>query len=945
MRLEKQLQLSRKKFCNMQIKGISFDSRKAKKDEIFFAIRGSKTSGNKYIKDVIKKKVLAVVSDKKFKIKNSKTSFFKVKDPRLSLAEACSKFYKKKPKKIVAVTGTNGKSSVANFFVQLFSLNNVSAASIGTLGINYLKFKKKTDLTSIDPLTLNKTLDFLAKKKINNVILEASSHGLSQKRLDFINLKAGIFTNFSHDHLDYHKNMKNYFYSKLYLFKNLLKKGSTFIFDNDLKEKKIFKKITKSRKLKALTISTDTGSLKILKHVYKDNYQLLTISYNFKIHKIKIPLIGYFQIKNILMAILAAHSCGLSINKILKSIHKIKPVPGRLECISNLYNGAKVILDYAHTPDALENSLMAIKKQFNKDIVLVFGCGGERDKKKRPVMGKIAAKYCRKIFVTDDNPRHESPKKIRSSIIKTCRKNAIDVPQRKFAIKEAIFELKSNEILLVAGRGHETIQDYGKRKIKFSDKNIIKDVVKGNKKNIQKKSEINFLKESFNKEKINKFNYNGVSIDTRNIKKNNLFFAIKGKKNDGHKFVKLAIKKGAIKSVISKNIKNLPKNKLIKVKNTFKALNNLARATRNASRAKIIGITGSAGKTTLKNLVDFGLQRYGKTYSSPLSYNNKYGVPYSLANLKKDTNYGIFEVGMSKQGEINQLSKIIKPNLAVITNISEAHLENFKSVAGIAEAKSEIINNISNEGTIILNKDDKYFQFFSQKAKKFGIKKITFGVKNKADVFLRDIKKVKNFYKIAINIEKKIYYFYVNSNFNNFIKNFLMCISILFVLKKNLLKVRRHFLKFKIPLGRGDISIIKNSKIKFKFIDESYNSNPLSVHSAIKNLNSLNKKFGSKKILLLGDMLELGKNSKILHKEISKEINKSDIDKVYVYGKHILEAYDSIKNKKRGKIFSNLRNAHDVLFKILGNNDILMIKGSNATGLHLLAKKIKKDNY
>ena len=174
------------------------------------------------------------------------------------------------------------------------------------------------------------------------------------------------------------------------------------------------------------------------------------------------------------MAILAAKNCGISLNKILKQIHKIKPVPGRLEPIVNLKNNSNIILDFAHTPDALEQSIKALKKQFNKEVVIVFGCGGDRDKKKRLKMGKIATKYCRKIFVTDDNPRNESPKKIRNDIIKGCNKSAIDVGNRKKAIKSAIDELRTNEVLLIAGKGHETTQDYGNKVLNFSDKKIIK---------------------------------------------------------------------------------------------------------------------------------------------------------------------------------------------------------------------------------------------------------------------------------------------------------------------------------------------------------------------------------------------------------------------------------------------------------------------------------------
>ena len=242
------LKTADKKYTKIPIKGISFDSRNIKKGNIFFAIKGIKTSGIKFIKDAEKKGASAVIIDKTIKNKETKIPLILVKDVRKSLSEACSNFYKKKPKIIIAVTGTNGKSSVANFFYQILKTNNILAASIGTLGIVSNKYKKKTNLTSIDPLSLHKNLEILAKKKVNHVILEASSHGLEQKRLNFLNIDAGIFTNLSHDHLDYHKNMKSYLNSKMYLFEHLLKKNAKIITDEENPEFKKIKKIAYKKK-------------------------------------------------------------------------------------------------------------------------------------------------------------------------------------------------------------------------------------------------------------------------------------------------------------------------------------------------------------------------------------------------------------------------------------------------------------------------------------------------------------------------------------------------------------------------------------------------------------------------------------------------------------------------------------------------------------------------
>ena len=226
MHLGQLLKSVSRKHQKIHVRGISFDSRKVKKRDIFFAIQGNQTSGIKFINDAISKGASAIVSSKKIKYNNCQIPIVLVKNVRRSLSESCSNFYKKKPTNIIAVTGTNGKSSVVNFFYQILNFNKVSVASIGTLGIFSKNYNKKTNLTSLDPISLHKNLAILAKYRVKNVILEASSHGLDQKRLDNLNINTGIFTNLSRDHLDYHKNMQSYFNSKMYLFRNLLKKDS-----------------------------------------------------------------------------------------------------------------------------------------------------------------------------------------------------------------------------------------------------------------------------------------------------------------------------------------------------------------------------------------------------------------------------------------------------------------------------------------------------------------------------------------------------------------------------------------------------------------------------------------------------------------------------------------------------------------------------------------------
>ena len=412
-----------KKYRKVFFSGITFDSSKVKKNNIFFAIKGNKFDGNNYIDKAIKNGAKIIITEKKINSNKENIIFLHSSNVRKLLAEVSYKILDRKPKKIVAVTGTNGKSSIADFYYQLLSLNFKKVASIGTIGVKHKGEKKTLANTTLDPIQLSSILNDLKKKKIEHVILEASSHGLKQNRLDGLLFDVGIFTNLSHDHLDYHKNMKNYLDSKLYLFNHLIKKRGSIVTDATIPQISKIKNIAFRNNLKLNLIFDEKKGIKLISHKFFNEKQILKIEFQKKKFDIKLNLIGKIQIKNILMAMFAAYKSGLEFDKILKVIDKIKPVEGRLEKIGSLKNNSKVILDYAHTPAALELALLNMREQFpNKKISLVFGCGGERDFKKRSLMGKIAEKYSDRIYLTDDNPRNENPSKIRKDIKRGIKK-------------------------------------------------------------------------------------------------------------------------------------------------------------------------------------------------------------------------------------------------------------------------------------------------------------------------------------------------------------------------------------------------------------------------------------------------------------------------------------------------------------------------------------------
>jgi len=931
-------------YKNFFFSGISFDSNQIKKNYIFFAIKGNKIDGSRFISSAIYNGAKIIITEKKINGLKNGILFIQSNNIRKLLAEISFKITNKIPNNIVAVTGTNGKSSIADFYYQILDLNNKKVASIGTLGIKSKKFKKDLSNTTIDPIQLSKILSNLKKQNINNVIMEASSHGLSQNRLDGLSFNTGIFTNLSQDHLDYHKNIKNYLKAKLYLFEKLIKKNGNIITDEKISQFKKIKNIASNKNLNLFSLLDKKNNFQFLSHKFEDETQLLEIKYNNLIHKIKLNLIGKVQLKNVLMAVIASIKSNINIKEIFNVMPKIKSVEGRFEKVGKIKNNSKVILDYAHTPDALKTCLKNLKEQFpGHKIALVFGCGGNRDQNKRAKMGKIADFFSDKIYLTDDNPRLEQPSKIRKDIKKGIKKQKVlEFSNRAKAISEAINNLNTGEILLVAGKGHETTQEIGVKKIFFSDKKIILGAIKIKNLALSNNLKVNIVKELSGKKKIsNKISLKQARINSREIKKGDIFFAIKGKKNDGNKFVSEAFNKKASIAIVNIIDKNNNIKRQIKVKDTLKFLTKSSKIYRQNINTKIIAITGSCGKTTLKELLGTSLKQISKVSISPKSYNNKYGVPLSLFNLVQKNDYGVLEIGMDKKGEIDYLSKIVQPDVSVITNINYAHAKNFRNLKQIALAKSEIINNTKDNGFIVLNADDNFFALHKKIANKKNLKILSFGIDNKnSNIKLMNIKKVANKFKATIKVNNFKTYFFISNDFQNNILNILAALAVMSIFL-DISKINKNiFMGFKTPDGRGDITKIKINNKNLNLIDESYNSNPLSLKSAILNFNKI-KINKEKKYLLLGDMLELGKHSKKLHRSIGKIINNTKIDKIFVKGSKVLFTFNSISKMKRGRVLNNNSQIINLIKNDLNNNDYLMIKASNATGFNKIVNNIK----
>lgn len=458
------------------VTGITADSRKVQPGFVFAAMQGVVTDGRKFISQAVEAGALAVLGEDLPDI--SGAARINVDNARLALAEASAKFYPRQPETIVAITGTNGKSSTVDFLRQIWSSAGLSAASMGTLGAIGPNGSIDLGHTTPDPVAIHATLQTLAEDGVTHAAMEASSHGLAQYRLDAVRLSAVAFTNLTQDHLDYHNTMDEYRAAKLRLFSDLASRGGPAVVNADSDQRLFFEAAAQDAGLETVSVGWRGADLKIEELMPKATGQRLFLNWRGEKAAIDLPLIGEFQALNALTAAGLALAGGLELQDVATGMSQLKPVKGRLEYVGETGDGAGVFVDYAHTPAGLDVLIRAARPHTAGQLVVVFGCGGDRDRGKRPLMGEVAAKHADKVIVTDDNPRSEDPAAIRQDVLAGVPEG-IEVGDRGTAIAQAIADLQKGDTLLIAGKGHETGQIIGDSVIPFSDQEAARTALGG----------------------------------------------------------------------------------------------------------------------------------------------------------------------------------------------------------------------------------------------------------------------------------------------------------------------------------------------------------------------------------------------------------------------------------------------------------------------------------
>jgi UDP-N-acetylmuramoyl-L-alanyl-D-glutamate--2,6-diaminopimelate ligase len=460
-----------KEFASLGITGLASDSRKVRPGYLFAALAGTKTDGARFVKDAVARGAVAVLGAPALAddVAALGVRFIADKNPRAGLAHLASLFFTGQPEVVAAITGTKGKSSIVAFLREIWMALGRPAASLGTVGVVGPGGEMPLSHTTPDPVEIHELLAQLKKEGVDHLAIEASSHGLDQHRLDGVKIAGCGFTNITRDHMDYHPTFEDYLSAKLRLFTDLVQDGGVAVVNADAEHADRFIEAARARKLRLITVGRKGDTIRLDRREDRGGAQALTLHHQGRIFYVELPQAGEFQASNALVAAGLAIGLGEDAQKVFAALEHLKGAPGRMEKVAFAASGAPVYVDYAHTPDSLEKILEALRPHTAGRLHVVFGCGGDRDKGKRPLMGAIAVKLADDVIVTDDNPRTEDAAAIRREIL-AAAPGAREIGDRAQAIRAAVAALKTGDVLVLAGKGHETGQYIKGEVHAFSDR-------------------------------------------------------------------------------------------------------------------------------------------------------------------------------------------------------------------------------------------------------------------------------------------------------------------------------------------------------------------------------------------------------------------------------------------------------------------------------------------
>ena len=980
-----------------EITGLCSDSRNVKAGNLFAALKGLSVDGHNYLTPAVAAGCSALLVNHGWQeftpgIKSwPQVAIVEVADTKTALGHIAANYYDHPDRQltVIGVTGTNGKTTTTFLVESLLKACGRRPGVIGT--VNY-RYNDKNDrhiemmapFTTPESPTLFALLREMTDEDITDVVMEVSSHALAQSRLAGMGFDIGVFTNLSRDHLDFHTDMHHYFRSKKLLFTDYLKPGGRIVIVVDDAE-------TKTGGDEPAQDRNNWGKqmhdeLKTLFQTREDSPPIITcgMSSDCDIHPkhfaidfsgiiseittpagnmpLKTPLVGEFNLRNMLCAIGIGIAHGEKLRCMQNGLEDVKTVPGRLERIGlgEIFPYCPaVFVDYAHTPDALENVLTALLKLKPKRLVCVFGCGGDRDRGKRFLMGEIAGKLCDVVLATTDNPRSESPEMILAQIeeglsrtglkkgsareiLMQQEKKGYDIlVNRHMAISTAIRFAKPDDVILISGKGHENYQISRKGKIFFDDR-VEAEMQLQAKSGSLPSWRLDWVQQITGGQLLfpveKSVTFNNISTDSRTIQAGDLFVALKGENFDGRMFAEKAIAQGAA-GLLLNHIPGLNQPDpdfyqaipVLLVPDTVVALGQLAGSLRRWNNAlQVIAITGSSGKTTVKEMTGAILAQKHAILKTEGNFNNLIGLPLTLLGLKPEHEIAVLEMGMNRPGEIASLTEIADPDVACIINVQEAHLEGLGDISGVAKAKNELFAGLKPEGKAAVNLDD---EIVSSLAEKLGQEKITFGCHTDAFVRAANINSLGvDGMEFTLHIGNDTRPVIIKGLGNHNVTNSLAAAAMAHGVGIGIDDIASGLAAFKPYDKRTRVEELPSG---VRILNDCYNANPASMLAALNTLSDLKK--GHRAVAVLGDMLELGTITDTAHRALGRAVKTLGIDFLAAFGSQAENTVTSARtagmDPAAAKGFSSKKDLASWLLQLvqdgkIESGDWFLIKGS-----------------
>jgi len=973
----------------VEITAVTSDSREAGPGSLFVALRGSRVDGHDYVVQAIRQGCSCVVVERDPGSLPGGT-VVRVTDSHAALGVLSAAFHRFPARSMIMIglTGTNGKTTVSWLLEQMLQNSGFRVGVIGTVNYRYLdrsgkQVVEKAPLTTPGPVLLQQLLRRMADEGVTHVVMETSSHALVQKRLEGICFDLGVFTNLSRDHLDFHGTMEEYFAAKKLLFTRFLKKNGWAVIvadqggqQNGWGQQLGIELARDAVQLKILTCGFGHDCTVQADRIFQDiNGFSCRLGLADKDFFVSSGLTGRYNVLNVLAAAGVGVGLGMEPQDIVQGLGKVQAVPGRLERV--LLPGADdrvlpaVFVDYAHTPDALKNVLQTVKKLANGRVICVFGCGGDRDRGKRSLMGAVAAELADLAIVTSDNPRSEEPEAIVREVaaglavagstellatelfVGGARQGFTCITNRKTAIYTACSTAGPEDIVLIAGKGHENYQILGRERIFFDDRlESLNGLLRWNTGHLLRATggvvaggqQHGLLR--------------AVSTDTRTLERGDIFVALAGDNFDGHDYVTTAVEAGAAAVIIERAVGNIPAGVLvIRVADSLQALGDLAGYRRRllGLSLKVVAITGSSGKTTVKEMVakifsdslksvQTGLDPLLKTRGN---FNNLIGLPLSLLPVEAGHRMAVLEMGMNQPGEIERLVEIADPDIGCITNIQPAHLEGLGSIEGVARAKGELFAGMRPDTVAVVNYDNLLVRKLPKTSKKItGFAITPQGRRLKPAVRATRIVNCGELgMRFTLHIENWKKRLTVPAPGIHNVSNCTAAAAIAHaagvepeIIVAGLIGYRSVDKRMQFMTLPGGV----------KVLNDGYNANPASMAAALQTVSSFGT--GCRRVALLGDMLELGRDAGRAHVETGRLAAALGFDQLAVTGTF---AGQVAKGARAGGLteeqvhrFSDSRAIADWLYSemIKGRltaGDWLLVKGSRGMRMEVVLEELE----